>query len=275
MNNADEILKKILLNMKYDSSKSLNENKRMLSEECISKDTTLNNRVVGNLRSDEYPELGKWGDGSCLCSEEKCLKYDKSCCKKSSVEVGDVEKVSPPNEESSEIAGIDYNGNSITLPADAVITRKYENFKYKSYTDDYGLSVKAFPSIKRYCDLSIKIGGNIEKCVLDGVKNLFSKISEGAILSFTYNGLSYEICYTKNKENPLDLKITGYYGLSPKDKSSIEIGKCKGTPWIPLKDDKKGDGKTGGSSVAIYDKKKKMDSYNGEKGNEILLPLIK
>ena len=33
MNNADDILKKILLNMRYDSSKNLKENKLILEED--------------------------------------------------------------------------------------------------------------------------------------------------------------------------------------------------------------------------------------------------
>ena len=33
MNNADDILKKILLNMRYDSSKTLKENKLLLEED--------------------------------------------------------------------------------------------------------------------------------------------------------------------------------------------------------------------------------------------------
>ena len=42
MNNAEDILKKILLNMRYDPRKSLKENKILLNEEtCVPLDAKL------------------------------------------------------------------------------------------------------------------------------------------------------------------------------------------------------------------------------------------
>ena len=89
MNNAEDILKKILLNMRYDPRKSLKENKILLNEEtCVPLDAKLelysgNHALAkGKPKSLIYPELGTWGDGTCRCRENlKCLEYNKSCCK--------------------------------------------------------------------------------------------------------------------------------------------------------------------------------------------------
>jgi hypothetical protein len=82
MSNVDDILKQILLNMNYDSSKTLLENRKIITEACIPLSEPLNDFVKGKNRSDKYPELGKWEDGTCRCEEDtKCLKFKKNCCK--------------------------------------------------------------------------------------------------------------------------------------------------------------------------------------------------
>lgn len=59
MKNADELLKRILLNMKYDSSKTLNENKNLvLSEQpIVRKPKDKGKKVVSSeIKSEEYDE---------------------------------------------------------------------------------------------------------------------------------------------------------------------------------------------------------------------------
>jgi len=86
MNDREDLLKKILLHMKYDSKNTLSENKNnlkpLLTEKCIPLNTVLTDRKnKGNYRSDKYKELGKWGDGRCPCKDSQCLEFNENCCK--------------------------------------------------------------------------------------------------------------------------------------------------------------------------------------------------
>ena len=281
--------------MKYDSRKTLNENKKMLFEDCIPKDTVLNDAVVGNTRSDKYPELGKWGDGNCLCSEKKCLRYDKSCCKQSKVEVGQVEYKGKVPEGTVEINGVDYKGDPITLPAGTKVGVKYTNFEYGEYKVNYDAAVKRFPKMVTYCQLAQQSSDRMEwekdtpeyqvpnvykkkdlkTCVLDAVNNLLKDIPNNAIMTFNYDGLWYNACYSKTKEIPdLEFKWTGYFGATNEERSSTEKDTCVGKPWDPSKLPTETDPNTGKTLTGTETDVVKKETEYGT-GNEVLLPLIK
>ena len=80
MTDVEKILKKILLNMKYDSRKTLTENTESTNQDCIPFSFQLDEYKLNELRSKQYPELGKYGDGKCKCERDPCLRYDKNCC---------------------------------------------------------------------------------------------------------------------------------------------------------------------------------------------------
>lgn len=262
--------------MKYDSRKTLNENKKMLFEDCIPKDTVLNDTVVGNARSDKYPELGKWGDGNCLCSEEKCLRFDKSCCKQSKVEVGQAEYQGKVPEGTVEINGVDYKGGQLTLPPGSKVGERYSNFMYERYKTNYDEATKRFPKMVNYCKLAQR--ENLETCVLGSISRLLENIPDDAIMTFYYDGLWYNACYTKTSETPnLQFKWTGYFGATNEERLVSEKDTCVGIPWDPSKLPTESDPNSNKTLTGTEsDKTKKTGvSYDNSTGNEVLLPLIK
>lgn len=277
MNNADEILKRILLNMKYDSSKTLNENRSLLSEECIPLDTEIVGRESGQLRNPKYPELGKTGDGNCRCSEEKCLRFDKSCCKKNAISVGPAERLGNVPEGTFDINGIDYNGSPITLPSGTKVGVKYSDLMYGKYKQDYDEAIKLFPKMVTYCELAQQ-SNDIKKCVLNSVSKLLENVPDGAIMTFNYGGLWYNACYTKTTEKPtLQFKWTGYFGATKEERLVVEKDSCIGTPWDPSKLPTKSNPNTNKTLTGDETKKTKEtpQTYDYKPGNEVILPLIK
>lgn len=276
MNSAEEILKKILLNMKYDSRKTLNENRSLLKEDekCIPMDTEIVGRESGQLRNPKYPELGSTGDGNCLCKNEKCLRYDKSCCTSSKVkiDVGQLEKVGTAEEGTVEIRGVDYKGDSLILPAGAKVGVKYTNFEYDEYKVNYDAAVKRFPKMITYCELAQL---ELKSCVLNAVNNLLEGIPNNAIMTFTVDGLPYHACYQKIRETPdLGFKWMGYFGATADERESVEQGKCVGIPW-EKKVEGETDPNTGKTLTGTEDSKTKKESDYYKTGDEVLLPLIK
>jgi len=228
MNNSEEILKRIILNMKYDSKKTLSENRNLLREECIPKDTKLTDIVSGKPRSEKYPELGNWDDGNCKCSEEECLRYDKSCCK-NVITVGPLEKggiVEPPPEGSVEINGIDYKGDAMTLPEGVTKVKYFDTWdkKYIPLRNDYNLVAKTYPRLAEKC-LEYQ-PQSYNKCLTDSSSKLFDMLPQNSIIGFTYDGIKYGWCFSLNEDLSIGFS-DGYFGLSGLE----EPNDCGTIPW--------------------------------------------
>ena len=215
--------------MRYDSRKTLNENRNLLREKCIPKDTKLNDAVVGNLISDEYPELGKWGDGTCKCSEEECLRFDKSCCKKAKVDVGPLKyvgKVEDPPEGSVEIVGINYNGDAMTLPEGTTNVEKFDFWdkQWISLRNDYNAVAKRWQSMATTC---LKVQPErYNMCLTESANKLLDTLKQGAFTSFTYDGVNYSLCFVLN-ETDLSIGFSGYFGKTGLE----EPGDCGSISW--------------------------------------------
>lgn len=217
--------------MKYDSRKTLNENRNLLREECIPLDTEIVGRESGQLRNPKYPELGKTGDGACKCVNEKCLKFDKSCCTgvKAKVDVGQLEKLGTteePPEGSVGITGIDYKGDTMSLPEGTSNVEKF-NFWDKQYIplrNDYNAVAKRFQSMATTC---LKVQPErYNMCLTESANKLLDTLKQGAFTSFTYDGVNYSLCFGLN-ESDLSIKFSGYFG-----RTGLELeGECGSIPW--------------------------------------------
>jgi hypothetical protein len=278
MKNADELLKRILLNMKYDSRKTLVENKEYIFEaNVIPINTPLTQGIVGNVRSEKYPELGKWGDGNCKCSYTDKLVFDKSCCKTPTITVDPAESLGNVPEGTFEINGIDYNGNPITLPPGTKVGIRYSDLMYGKYKQDYDEAIKLYPKMVTHCKLSQQYA-DIKTCVLNSVSKLLENVPDGAIMTFNYEGLWYNACWSKTTEKPtLQFKWTGYFGATKEERSVAEKDTCVGTPWDPNKLPDKSSPNANKTLTGIEGKKTKNtpESYEYKPGNEVTLPLIK
>jgi hypothetical protein len=299
MKNSDDILKKILLHMNYDSKKTLSENKRsFILEEKVPINAKLTDFENGKSRSLEYPELGKWGDGRCKCVDIKDeLKYETSCCKKGTLSSTGTEYlgVAPEGgttEGQQEIKGIDYDGNELMLPIGTTNVKTYNFFDetWIPIRTNAKNAISRFPRLEEYCKLSKESESgtygskaeftSIDKCVTDGAQRLLELLKNKSITNFTYGGRNYNLCYTKIAENPLDFKFTGYYGITPGEKVDVEQNVCQGVPWEGIKkdeDEKKSSTSKSKTQVTGYEDN---PDYTGGvdydiSGNEILLPLNK
>ena len=237
MINENEILKKILLNMRYNSKLTLKENKILLNEEtCVPLDAKLEHYsgnhalAKGKPKSLIYPELGTWGDGTCRCIENlKCLEYNKSCCKTGVVKVEPLYDVELKDESTFEQhTGID--GKVLSLPVGS-------QFKYsddKEFWDKnpgmFDIEDPSFPTVKTACSYLQKYkllkdyGGftDIPSCILGYMKAIKTKSNQAGsfvVRSFKLpNGKIYGACYdffeTPISEAPLrphEIKFSGYY----------------------------------------------------------------
>lgn len=194
MNNNEDILKKILLHMKYDSGKTLKENeialKRVLKESCIPANTILTQVESGKVRSEEYPELGKWGDGTCKCANTtECLEFKSECCKKPSVSV-----------EGNVVFDYAADGRILELPQNTKILSRFN-------TNDMSLeSVEEFkgraPLIQQSCETNrpIKNGKyDINECLKDFKEKFIKNIKNDSVHSFMVDGKKYSSCFVIRK----------------------------------------------------------------------------
>jgi len=223
MNNAEDILKKILLNMRYDPRKSLKENnaslKKILTEGCIPLDTkveTYSDSEDGSHnkpRNVTYPELGKWGDGNCKCKKNnKCLEYKKSCCTGKGIGVatsGEVEgyeriKDEPTTDETptTEIKYVQYvggDGSALVVPEKTKILgygqtrQELEALTIEEYA-------KQKDGLKMVCEKTRS--NDVMKCLQEFKdKEISVTPQEYTVQSFQLpNGEIYTSCYTLGKE---------------------------------------------------------------------------
>ena len=223
MNNAEDILKKILLNMRYDPRKSLKENnaslKRNLNEACIPLDTkleTYSDSEDGSRnkpRNVDHPELGKWGDGNCKCKKNnKCLEFKKSCCtgKTGVVSLGGLEqeriKDEPTTDETptisetptTEIKYVQYvggNGSALVVPEKTKILgwglsrKELEEATIEKYAEWH-------PALKNGCEKTRS--NDVIKCLQEFKDKHISVRPQGkTVNSFQLpNGEIYNSCYT-------------------------------------------------------------------------------
>ena len=222
MKNNEDILKRILLNMKYDPKKTLNENKRTLNESCISLNIKLTQFQEGSLRSTQYPELGKWKDGTCKCTDnKKCLEFKKSCCKKKDVWVVSVdpseisqEKIPDEVKEIKYVTYLDSNGSPLILPENTKILawNMTKNEISKLPIEEFGEEV---PWAKNICEATRK--DDILNCYSE-FKNKWLSVTttDKTVHSFYVNNKKYQSCITVRDKNGWksieNIKFhTGYY----------------------------------------------------------------
>lgn len=235
MKNQDDLLKRILLNIKYDSRKTLSENKEriLLKEETCPeiRQQILNNLdqdtygVEGQLRSRKYPKWGSWGDGSCICDKynpaegyrEMCdltLGFSKKCCKngksvtkkKPTVSLGDLTQtkekenaIQTGQEFYDETA---YDGTPMKLPTTVQNIKKTQCGSKIFYYSDEPIKFENVPKIKSLCTflrdknmLSNLKFNTYEDCLSSYGNKLLSFCNDDAVSSFDYEGLTYTPCF--------------------------------------------------------------------------------
>jgi hypothetical protein len=279
MKNADELLKRILLNMKYDSRKTLVENKEYIFEaNVIPVNTPLTQGIVGNVRSEKYPELGKWGDGNCKCSYTDKLVFDKSCCKTPTITVGPTEFLGNIDDTiDNDNKGknvIDYYGNPLTLPPGTTEIRTFTKWdpSIGGLMSDPKLASKTFPKFMELCQ-SIS-APNINKCITDTATSFINKLSEGGVTSFKNGGRFYRGCYPVKKSgtflNPNDIKIENYVGSLPNEITPKDMySGCVGVIWGEVSQDKSDLKNKQGKAYSTGE----GEAYDSNAGGELMLGL--
>jgi hypothetical protein len=187
--NIDSVIKKILLNINYDTKKTLSENRYLINEntDCVPLDAQLTSFVSGNDRSTTYPELGKWGDGKCLCVENKsCLEYKEECCKKLNVSVGD-----------AVIFAKSADGKTLVLPKRTKIVSTFnkeyiKNIPIEDYAKTSPLEVEACNTNKP------SIGGNpynLYTCLEQYKNKIANTVVNNSVHTFEIDGKKWSPCY--------------------------------------------------------------------------------
>jgi hypothetical protein len=235
MKNQDELLKRILLNMKYNSRETLSENKEkiLLKEETCDE---IRSQIYANLdqttygvkgqpRSKNY-NWGTWGDGSCICAtynppqgfkymcslergfSPKCCKDGKKSTKdKPSVSVGDITR---SNEKENAIQTSQefydetaYDGTPLKLPTSVQNIKKTRCGELRIYYSNEPLKFENVPKIKNLCTflrdkkiLSSLDFKTYEDCLSSYGNKLLSFCNDDAVESFEFGGLTYTPCFT-------------------------------------------------------------------------------
>lgn len=236
MTNANEILERILLNMKYDSKKTLSENNKTLYQKIdktmqddshkISKTITDDNFCItkkqkyitqyeaGKPRSEIYPELGIWGDGQCLCENNtECWEWKKECCKKGVVK---------PDTNLNPKLEIDALGGYFYLPKNTKIISRHNQ----------GESLPDY-AIKNYCE-KLKI----QNCETLVNKKANEVLKPNGVIQFEVDGKKYKGCFTVSKGGvviPIEKQTfhSGYFTDCKKD----------GEKWVTIENTKGKSGK--------------------------------
>jgi hypothetical protein len=243
METLNKNIEKILLGMKYDSRKTLSENKKYILESCIPLETELTDFSNGKNRSNEYPELGKWGDGTCKCLENtRCLEFKKNCCGKvNKVQSGKLtqstEEPKKLNQDYQKIIG--YNGSEMILPTQTIIGKKNNCSNLKFYYGDAAeleTLEKSFPKIVNACKNQPTLDLKYEECVRSYVNTWLNMCVNDSIASFELDGLTYRPCFSvgsidKGFKKPEDTEMIGYYGLKPNELVNKTDGDCPGVKW--------------------------------------------
>jgi hypothetical protein len=257
MNNTDDILKRILLNMKYDPKKSLNENRKLvIKESCVPLDAKLTQFQEGSNRSNEYPELGKWKDGTCKCtSNTNCLEFKAECCKSTKVSVDDTK-------------GIKYDvatdGSTLELPSDAKVLRRWDTSKVVNLTPQEFAQVA--PRTMENCKSLYP--NNIDKCLNDYKQKFINSVKNNSVSSFVAYDKTYKNCYTFNHVN----KETGLLAPSSPEKITFFSGyftdcEKRENPWngVTKKETPKSSEDTStGNKFAIGQKGAIKNEYDNE-----------
>lgn len=206
MKNQDELLRRILLNMKYDSRKSLNENnaslKRNLNEACIPLDTKLEtysdseDGAKNKPRSITYPELGKWGDGNCKCiNNNNCLEFKPECCGKLNISVGEVQQ---GKKELDLVPAKSWTGKIINIPKTAKI-RPIPNCKARweevANTPPSGGVLEICNQLKDTSQLGIYGFKTVDQCAKAYKKARYDKCVDGGLWGFDYGNDRYGACW--------------------------------------------------------------------------------
>lgn len=247
MNNDNNIIKRILLNMKYDSKNTLNENrKNILSEECIPKNLTFDNynpdtgeMKQGELRSLKYPELGKWGDGTCKCKDNDCLEFKKECCGTMTVSAEKQQQgigVKSTPELKNVMA---FDGSVIQVPLTATLSNvKSCQTYYNTYGNKPTLSLqRACQALKTTNQLTNIGAKDINQCIqIYQYQRYMSLCKDGGVVTIQYEGQTYRGCFALSETQgdqtvylpPYKQYFKGYFTGPPSKE-----GGCGSIPWNP------------------------------------------
>ena len=201
MKNNEDILKKILLHMKYDSKKTLKENeislKKVLKESCIPANTILTQSESGKLRSEQYPELGKWGDGTCKCTNTpECLEFKTECCKKP--------KVSVDYEEYNVKTDYATDGSILELPRDAKIINRWSTSEILNMSNDSLTYLENCKTLRP---------NDVDNCMREYKEKMSKNVKDKSVHTFDVDGKIYRSCYSRYYTDVLNKVV-----LAPIDK---------------------------------------------------------
>jgi len=269
MNNNNDLLKDILTKMFYDTRSTLNENKRHLKESCIPLSTKLTEFQEGSVRSVKYPELGKWRDGTCKCTNNtNCLEFKSECCGKGVVSVEKQVELDLKSDMS-------YNGSTLKVPTTAKITRiescsNYYNTRkdtWQSSSIDYICN-----TLKDTTMLQPYGFENFEQCVATyKMSVLITNCKDGAISKIEFDGNTYTPCFQYTEKQgpktailrPDQILFLGYFA-GPRVSGRV----CGSIPYNPsnIKPKINKDSATSKSATGeeSSDKKTSSDDTGGE-----------
>lgn len=207
MNNIEYSVKNILLELKKERKKPNNKSRqRFLSEECIPKSLKYDNYnsdtgeiTKGQPRSLKYPELGKWGDGSCICKESSCLEFKPECCKKITMGVG-------PTEQGKKTLDLvpakSWIGKLIEIPKDASVrpiqncAARWQQISASKKTADPGSVVTELcEQLQATSQLNLYGFKNINQCFYSYQEARYQKCVDGGLWGFDYGNDKYSACW--------------------------------------------------------------------------------
>lgn len=247
MKNDNDIIKRILLSMKYDSKNTLSENRKIiLSEDCIPKNLTYDNynpdtgeMKKGELRSLKYPELGKWGDGTCKCKNSDCLEFKTECCKTGTVTVEKPIQGKPKNRLKNVMA---FDGSVLQVPNDATLQRvKSCQSYYNTYKNTPSAPLKRVCNALKVANQLPNIGAKDEtQCAqMYLYQRYMSLCKDGGVSGIEYEGQNYRGCFALSEIigdqevylPPHRTYFKGYFTGPPSRE-----GNCGTIPWNPTKE---------------------------------------
>ncbi len=241
MTTKDELVKRILLNIKYDSKKTLSENKkRVLKEEgnCseIRQQIVLNldqdtYGVKGQIRSRKYPKWGKWGDGRCICGSynppegytEMCsfeTGFSVKCCKNQktpqrvvSADKPSFEKYDPQKNQVDSSGNFfddsSYDGTPLKLPTDVKNIKRTECGKQKMIFQGDAEKMKLIKPIANVCRYYTKYNmlsdfgfESEDACLIAFGDQFITFCKDDSVESFEYNGLVFTPCFGNIGKGP-------------------------------------------------------------------------
>ena len=207
MNDIEYLVKKLLLEQKKKHRRPIYKSrKKFLQEECIPKSLEYDNYnpetgefTKGQPRSLKYPELGNWGDGTCLCKENSCLEFKKECCGKVSVGVGERES---QKKEYDLVPRKSWIGKLIEIPKDAkprpipnCAARWQEIAASKKTADPLSNVTSICLQLKETSQLNLYGFKTVDQCFYRYQEARYQKCVDGGLWGFDYGNDKYVACW--------------------------------------------------------------------------------